>query len=65
LIKKTETKKKVTSVPAKKSSLFPEPAAATDSTIVNTAEELERKKAVAKQDKNLLDEASNAQWQKL
>jgi hypothetical protein len=39
LIKKTDTKKKVPSVPAKKSGLFPEPAAAADSTIVNTAEE--------------------------
>jgi hypothetical protein len=49
----------------KTAGLFPEAESQPDSTSLNAAEEAERKKAIARQDKHLLDEASNAQWQKL
>lgn len=57
LIKKSDNKKKAINVPAKKAGLFTESATATDNTSATTAEEMERKKTLAKHDKNLLDEA--------
>lgn len=61
--KKTETKPKKPS--SKKTGLFPEPDPENSNAVETSKEDLEKKKMSAKQEKNLLEEASNAQWVKL
>jgi len=59
IMKKAEDKKKTTStLPKKQGGLFTDLEKQAEQ--LSTAEEIERKKAVAKQDKHLLEEASSA-----
>lgn len=50
---------------SKKAGLFPEQESENTNAAENSKEDLEKKKINAKHEKNLLEEASNAQWAKL